>query len=149
SDGTTVVTTDSVISHTYTFPGIYAPKMILEDISGCRVPIVGRDTIRVVGVETRFDLNPSNFCDSGSVSFHDATVSNDLITSWRWDFGDGNTSTAQHPVHHYTSPGIYDVNLTVTTESGCTNSRSLPDTIKVYASPVIAVNSDTSACVPA
>lgn len=31
---------------------------------------------------------------------------------WMWDFGDGNTSTAEHPTHTYASGGIYDITLT-------------------------------------
>jgi len=37
---------------------------------------------------------------------------------WSWDFGDGNTSTAQNPVHTYRAPGTYTVNLTVSTGTG-------------------------------
>ena len=33
--------------------------------------------------------------------------------SWSWDFGDGNTSTVQNPVHTYSTPGIYTVSLSV------------------------------------
>ncbi|MBP2147105.1 PKD repeat protein [Methanofollis sp. W23] len=39
-------------------------------------------------------------------------------TSWSWDFGDGKVSTKQHPLHTYTDPGIYTVNLTVTNSGG-------------------------------
>jgi PKD repeat protein len=42
--------------------------------------------------------------------------SNDVdgyITSWNWEFGDGNTSTIQNPQHNYETPGIYIVKLTV------------------------------------
>ena len=34
--------------------------------------------------------------------------------SYSWDFGDGDTSTAQDPVHNYKSHGVFDVTLTVT-----------------------------------
>ncbi|PTY07981.1 PKD domain containing protein [Opitutaceae bacterium EW11] len=27
------------------------------------------------------------------------------VTSWHWDFGDGTTSTEQHPIHAYSDPG--------------------------------------------
>lgn len=49
--------------------------------------------------------NPTNitFNSSGSVG----------ANSYFWDFGDGFTSTSQHPVHPYTSPGTYTVCLTV------------------------------------
>jgi len=36
------------------------------------------------------------------------------ITGWLWDFGDGNTSTAQNPTHRYTTSGTYTIRLTVT-----------------------------------
>ena len=39
-------------------------------------------------------------------------------TEWLWDFGDGNTSTEQNPVHEYTAPGTYTVTLTVTNSAG-------------------------------
>lgn len=35
------------------------------------------------------------------------------ITNWLWDFGDGQTSTEQHPIHVYQNIGIYDIRLTV------------------------------------
>jgi PKD repeat protein len=39
-------------------------------------------------------------------------------TSWLWDFGDGATSTEQHPVHTYTEPGSYHIDLTVSNALG-------------------------------
>jgi PKD repeat protein len=33
--------------------------------------------------------------------------------SWFWEFGDGNISIEQHPVHQYNSPGVYEVSLTI------------------------------------
>jgi len=40
------------------------------------------------------------------------------ITEWSWDFGDGEKSTEQNPVHTYQNPGAYSVRLTVTGPSG-------------------------------
>src|SRR4029078_424060 len=147
SDGTTIATNDSIVSHTYTSAGDYVPKMILRDITGCTVPIVGTDTIRVREVSATFSLIQSMFCDSASVNFYDSTVSNDLITSWHWDFGDGGTSSVQNPSYQYRSPGTYDVRLIVTTETGCKDSTTLKDSVKVFKGPVIDIVGDTAACV--
>ncbi|HOT04425.1 MAG TPA: DUF2341 domain-containing protein, partial [Methanolinea sp.] len=38
--------------------------------------------------------------------------------SWHWDFGDGNTSSEQNPMHVYEGLGIYTVNLTVSNNHG-------------------------------
>jgi len=41
-----------------------------------------------------------------------------IITSWEWDFGDGNVSTEQNPVHTYMNAGDYTVMLTVAGPGG-------------------------------
>ena len=40
-------------------------------------------------------------------------VQSSNISSWEWDFGDGNTSTNQNPFHIYTDAGDFTVSLTV------------------------------------
>ncbi len=54
--------------------------------------------------------------DLGSVAFTDESTN--APTSWRWDFGDGNTSAEQHPAHVYEQPGDYTVCLTAANEFG-------------------------------
>ena len=49
-----------------------------------------------------------------SVTFTDQTIPIHTITSWLWDFGDGNTSSERNPTHEYQQDGVYDVSLTVT-----------------------------------
>jgi PKD repeat protein len=58
--------------------------------------------------------------NNGVVQFTD--LSNHSPTSWAWDFGDGNTSTEQHPEHTYTSGGTYTVCLTATNDLGSNTS---------------------------
>ncbi|MCP2044658.1 subtilisin family serine protease [Pontibacter sp. HSC-36F09] len=40
-------------------------------------------------------------------------------SSWRWNFGNGDTSTEQHPSYTYELPGNYDVSLIVSNSSDC------------------------------
>jgi PKD repeat protein len=51
-----------------------------------------------------------------SVDFTD--LSSGSPTSWEWAFGDGASSSAQHPSHVYTSAGTFTVSLTVTNAAG-------------------------------
>ncbi len=39
-------------------------------------------------------------------------------TSWKWEFGDGETSTVQNPTYKYERPGTYTVKLTATNAQG-------------------------------
>lgn len=50
------------------------------------------------------------------VAFQDESEGD--ITSWKWDFGDGSTSTEQHPIHTYKEPGLYVVVLEVSGPEG-------------------------------
>ena len=60
------------------------------------------------------------------VSFNDASSdANNDIASWSWNFGDGNSSTEQSPVHTFAASGTYDVTLTVTDEGGRTGTKSM------------------------
>jgi len=46
--------------------------------------------------------------------FEFTDISRGNLTGWFWDFGDGQTSTDQNPVHEYNFPDHYQVRLTVT-----------------------------------
>lgn len=61
------------------------------------------------------------------------------ITNWQWDFGDGGTATVQNPLHTYTTPGTYTVQLTVTSEKG-TSRRTYEDLIVVGENAVVSWN---------
>ncbi|MEN7548787.1 PKD domain-containing protein [Rapidithrix thailandica] len=59
----------------------------------------------------KFQLNPSTGCNTPhTVFFTDQSV---LPDTWKWEFGDGSTSTAQNPIHTYTSAGEFQIKLTI------------------------------------
>ena len=65
---------------------------------------------------TNFTANTTAGPAPLTVRFTDTSTGNP--TSWNWSFGDGATSTEQNPIHTYTAPGNYTVNLTVSSASG-------------------------------
>jgi hypothetical protein len=54
--------------------------------------------------------------DRSLVAFKDLSVGQ--ITAWKWDFGDGETSTEQNPIHQYKKPGNLVVVLDVEGPAG-------------------------------
>ena len=149
NDGTTISSSSPSQSHTYTTPGIFMPKVILEDASGCRVPLGGLDTVKIDGIEANISSDASVLCDSGYISFKDSTISNDVVSSWMWNFGDGTTSSVQSPDHKFTTTGFYTVSLISQSKFGCIDTTVSQKYIKVVSSPQVKIVGDTSACEPA
>jgi PKD repeat protein len=73
--------------------------------------------------------------DSGSAPFNvkftaEASDSDGEIESYSWDFGDGETSSLKNPSHTFNESGTYIVTLTVSDNSG--NSETNTTTIYVF-----------------
>ncbi|MEE4255825.1 MAG: PKD domain-containing protein [Bacteroidales bacterium] len=73
----------------------------------------------------------STFTNCSETQFIDLSnaAPNYTIISWNWDFGDGNTSTLQNPVHTYAPGFIGIVTLTVVADSAgwtCPDTRVRP-----------------------
>lgn len=72
------------------------------------------------------------------VQFHDLSAG--APSSWYWYFGDGNTSTQQHPTHAYTAPGSYTVTMISYT---CNQSDTTTLVVTVQDYPVISIVPDS------
>jgi gliding motility-associated-like protein len=62
--------------------------------------------------------------------------------SWKWDFGDGQTSTNILPTHQYSASGIYTVKLVVKGSFGCADS--ITHDIVVNPNPISSFTATTS-----
>lgn len=68
-----------------------------------------------------------SFMSNGlTLMFHDlsSVTAGGPITSWLWEFGDGTTSTQQHPTKTYSQTGTFNVKLTINTAGGCSDKTS-------------------------
>jgi PKD repeat protein len=146
-DGQSVVTNTPNISHTYTVFGNYSPKVLMQDPTGCLIPLSGFDTIRIVGAIAKFGIDKNLLCDGGLINFIDSTTFNDPVTNYNWNFGDGGTSTSQTPSHYYNGTGFYNVTLAVQTQLGCRDTLRINNILKVVASPSINISGGITACV--
>ncbi len=63
-----------------------------------------------------FAAEPRRGAPPLDVQFKDG--SSGQIDGWLWNFGDGSSSTVQHPSHRYTGAGTYTVSLKVTGPGG-------------------------------
>ena len=86
-------------------------------------------------------FSASNLCSGLVTSFLDeTTIPMGGISTWGWDFGDGGSSNLQSPQHSFASQGIYEVGLSVVSNTGCENSVVLP--VVVQLTPVAGAGPD-------
>jgi|GEM_PF-2115353 len=108
-DGTTSTLQNP--SHTYTTADTFLVCLIATNACGadtfCQNVITGCTTPTAAFTQTNTGL---------SFVFTDGSTG--AATAWLWDFGDGNTSTMQNPMHTYSSPGTYTVCLTAINACG-------------------------------
>ncbi|HAZ03434.1 MAG TPA: hypothetical protein DCY97_14875 [Marinilabiliales bacterium] len=81
--------------------------------------------------------------NQNEVTFTDSSSTN--ITSYLWNFGDGDTSVDMNPIHVYQNIGTYTVSLTVTDSTGyCSNSISKEVAITELSSAKVVLQVDMS-----
>ncbi|MCE2995555.1 MAG: PKD domain-containing protein [Cyclobacteriaceae bacterium] len=69
------------------------------------------------------DFSIVNNCVSSPINFS-AINSSGTITSYSWNFGDGNLSTGSTTQHTYATASSYPISLVVNSSSGCSNTAS-------------------------
>jgi gliding motility-associated-like protein len=146
-DGYTTNSVTPNVNHIYTTYGNFIPKVIMQDQTGCIIPLQGTDTVFVTGANNKFGYSDSVFCDRGTVNFTDSTTFNDPVRLFDWNFGDGNTSALQNPAHTYSAPGLYTVRLITETQLGCRDTLTKPVVIMVVQSPITNIGGDSIFCI--
>ncbi|WP_241559201.1 gliding motility-associated C-terminal domain-containing protein [Chitinophaga barathri] len=117
-DGTT--STDPYPTHTYSIPGRYPVRLEAFDPNTCNQRHDTTIFITVMPPPTaQFTYQPNKPVENTPHMFTNQSTG---ATHYRWDFGDGNTSTEVNPTYQYLRTGTYDVCLIAFTEFGCTDT---------------------------
>lgn len=143
----TVESNDINIQHTFNQSDTFNIILIGENELGCKI-VENKIEALVVGKKPSANFvadNTISSCYPFDVNFTDLSSGN--VTSWQWEFGDGNSSALQNPFNSYTSLGKFDVSLIVSNDAGCVDSTSKPQYIETNGpSADIQINKDT-ACI--
>lgn len=105
-------------THTFSLPGTYGVLVLVTDVDGdqavAQVDVsVAADDLPVVEI----GAGPEAGIAPLEVRFQAHVAGGDAPLSYEWDFGDGATSAAAHPMHTF-GPGQHLVTLTVTDADG-------------------------------
>jgi len=118
-------------THTYAAPGTYSVCLTISD-SICNDQFCAPLTVDTIPVH-------SGNCEARFVTLQRGpfllaviNLSSGLNLNFNWDFGDGSTSNLPYPSHFYSTTGSYNLCLTVSNSSGC--SDTFCDTVSVDSS---------------
>lgn len=122
SFGNLNMSTDTNPSATYVLPGTYTVTLTATNASGSNVKTKVAYITVYPNPVANFLATPQTGCAPLSVAFTDNTSGTAPITTWTWDFGNGNTGTSQNPTTIYPVPGGFNVTLAVKDANGCENT---------------------------
>ncbi|MFB6258523.1 MAG: PKD domain-containing protein [Flavobacteriales bacterium] len=136
-------------THTYDSAGIYDVSLSVTDSNGCQNSVTDTGRIRIIEPVADFTVDTSSGCQPLTVNFTDLSFSNEAISSWSWDLGDGTSSSMQNPTHTYSDTGSYTVSLAIENVEGCSDTVIKLDTIEVGQPPQAGFTpTDTVGCHP-
>ena len=118
--------------HTYDTDGVYTVSLTVVGPGGSdtETKVAYITCGNPPGPTVDFEGTPLSGTEPLPVTFTDLSTGNN-VHAWSWSFGDGGTSTQQHPQHTYNTAGTFDVTLTATDDDG---TKSLTKTTYVDVS---------------
>ncbi len=118
-------------SHQYNSVNTFNVTLISTNSAGCSDTITKQITTVPV---PKANFSANNTCLQTATQFTDlSTLAAGTITTWKWDFGDGGSSTQQNPSYVYALPGTYTVQLVAGSNTACNDT--IKKQVVVYPKP--------------
>ncbi|HEX7905222.1 MAG TPA: PKD domain-containing protein [Chitinophagaceae bacterium] len=125
-------------THTYTSSGNFNVTLSITLPGGCSNTITKNQFIKIQSTTVGIANVPAGGCIPFTFSPLAAIQSVDSIVSYVWDMGEpGGIYNTQFPTHTYNSVGNYTVTLTVTSQSGCVRTVTVPNGVRTGTHPTV------------
>jgi PKD repeat protein len=119
--------------HTYSSPGTYPVTLTVTDDGGATNTSAPTNVTIANVLPTASFTSTTSFLTANFTST--STDSDGTIVSYLWDFGEGPAGSGATPSHTYSTGGTYPVTLTVTDNSGGTNTTAITNVTVVDPPP--------------
>jgi len=120
-DGSTSVLNNP--DYQYSDDKTYNVKLMVTSNNGCKDSFFSNLTVHPM---PKVDFEISNPCLDKQTAFEDKTTIKNpgVLSSWKWQLNGTDFSTQQNPLYSFSTPGIYNAQLTVTSTDNCMSSFS-------------------------
>ncbi len=131
--------------HTFDRAGIFEVRLSARDANGCANDTTTAQVTVHPFPEAAFTPTPVEDCSlPAQVVMENESLGGE---GFFWDFGDGNTSTLNAPVHLYADSGNYTIRLVLENEFGCRDSVARPLRIRAVPAADFAI-ANNEGCSP-
>jgi PKD repeat protein len=115
-----VTTSTAIVTHTYTATGTYNVTLTASNSAGSSSVTDLVEIISVVIAPVASFTSSPDELGQATVFINTSQDGGDdpENITYQWTFGDGASSTNQHPTHTYNAPGAYVVSLTISNSVG-------------------------------
>ena len=104
-------------TYTYTTPGTYIVRLIASDPNTCNFTDTLRLPITIYPTPVaNFSFAPNPALENTPTQFNNLSTN---ATTYRWRFGDGDSTTAINPLYQYNASGTFNVCLRASNTFGC------------------------------
>jgi gliding motility-associated-like protein len=133
--------TDNPVKHRYHTVGNKTAKLILFGDKGKCTPPAVEQSIYIYEVSAGINLSDTAVCEGTTLEFKNSSVG---ASTYKWDFGDGATSTTLEPSRLF-EPGTYKVSLMTEGLHGCKDTAF--QYVLISRMPTLTAGNDTTVCI--
>jgi gliding motility-associated-like protein len=84
-------------------------------------------------------------CNSNTVQFTNLSTLSHGTLSYKWDFGDGGTSTSKNPAYTFSTSGLHEVTLVLSNPpSSCVDT--ITKEVESFSPPLVGIEGDSTYC---
>ncbi|MCF8275565.1 MAG: PKD domain-containing protein [Flavobacteriales bacterium] len=117
-------------------PGTFSAELQVSNAPGCKSTYMAGDAVVHPLPVAAFPTGLAT-CLEDTIFFTDestiAPVTDDVINAWNWNLDDNSSITTQNGFHVYQDADLYNVQLSVTTNHGC--SGNVTHVVEIYPLP--------------
>jgi len=125
-------------TYTYTTQGFFTVQLTITLPGGCSNTITKSQFIKIKPTTVNINNAPTGGCIPFTFSPIPTIQSVDSIVNYLWDLGEpGAIYTTQFPTHTYNTTGNYNIKLTVTSQTGCTQIITIPNGVRTGTKPTV------------
>lgn len=136
------VSNDSIISYIPILAGVFDVSLMVSQ-AHCVDTSTLSNGLTVNQAVANFNFTQDSYCLPITAQYNDLSQQ---AVSWSWNFGDGNTSVAQHPSNIFSFVPTSQVTLQITDVNGCKATKSR-NNIELFNADVLL--SSANGCAPA